>query len=56
MERIVHKSRSPREAKAWEIAQYWKMTPAQRIQIAHTLKRRAYPMPQPDVRACHRKS
>jgi hypothetical protein len=55
MKRVAHKSRSAQEAKAWEIAQYRRMTPAQRVQIARTLKRRAYPVPQPDVRQCHRR-
>jgi len=56
MERIAHKSRTAQEATAWEIAQYHRMTPARRVQIAHALKRRAYPKPRPDVRAWHRKS
>jgi len=56
MERVAHKSRNVQEAKDWEIAQYQRMTLARRVQIARALKRRAYPMPQPDVRAWHRKS
>ena len=56
MERIVHKSRNHREAQAWEQTQYQKMTPAERLRIARTLKRRAYPGPQPDVRGWHRKA
>ena len=53
VERIAHKSRTPRQAAAWEIAQYRQMTPAERIRVARALRRRAYPSPQPDVRACH---
>jgi hypothetical protein len=56
MERVAHKSRDAREAKAWEDAQYRRMTVRQRVEIALVLKRRAYPGPRPDVRACHRKS
>ena len=55
MERVAHKSRSPREAQAWEIAQYQRMTPAQRVYAARLLKERAYPPPRPDVRECHRR-
>jgi len=55
MERIAHKSRRPLEANASEIAQYQRMTPAQRIQVARALKGRVYPSPQPDVRKWHRK-
>jgi hypothetical protein len=49
MQRVARKSRNAREAQAWEIAQYLKMTPQQRIQVARALRRRAYPPPQPDV-------
>lgn len=56
MQRIVHKSRNHRKALAWEQTQYQKMTPAERLRIARTLKRRAYPGPQPDVRGWHRKA
>jgi hypothetical protein len=56
MKRVAHKNRSAQEAKAWEIAQYRRMTPAQRVQIGRTLRRRAYPVPQPDVRECHGRS
>lgn len=56
MQRIARKSRNAQEAEVWEIAQYRAMTPAQRIRVARALKRRAYPVPQPDVREWHRKS
>ena len=56
MERVAHKSRSPREAQAWEIAQYQRMTPAQRVYAARLLKERAYPPPRPDVRECYRRN
>ena len=55
MERIAHKSRGAEEAKAWEIAQYRKMTLAERLRTARVLKERAYPRPRPDVRECHRR-
>jgi len=54
MERIARKSRSFREAEAWELAQYHQMTPAERIAAAHALRARIYPPPQKDVRECHR--
>jgi len=55
MERVGHKSRNVQEAKDWEIAQYQRMTLAQRVRVARALKRRAYPGPQQDVRSWHRK-
>jgi len=55
MERVVHKSRNPREAEAWEIVQYRRMTPAQRVNAGRLLKERAYPPPRPDVREWHRR-
>jgi hypothetical protein len=55
MERSAHKSRSFREAEAWELTQYHQMTPAERIQAAHALRARICPLPQKDVRECHRR-
>jgi len=54
MERIVKKSRSFREADRWDIRQNRSLTPEQRIQIAHALRKRAYPANAKDVRECHR--
>ncbi len=54
MERVVKKSRNFREADAWDIQQNLALTPEQRIQIAHALRKRAYPSNAKDVRACHR--
>jgi len=55
MERIGRKSRGARDAQAWEIAQYQRMTPAERLRAARILKERVYPKPRPDVRECHRR-
>ena len=54
VERVVKKSRNFREADAWDIRQNFALTPEQRIQIAHALRKRAYPANAKDVRACHR--
>lgn len=54
VERIVKKSRSFREADRWDIEQNLALTPEQRIQIAHALRKRAYPGKAKDVRECHR--
>jgi len=54
VDRIVKKTRSFREADRWDIRQNLSLTPEQRIQIAHALRKRAYPANAKDVRACHR--
>ena len=54
MERVVKKSRSFREADRWDMRQNLALTPEQRIQIAHALRKRAYPGKHKDVRECHR--
>ncbi len=54
MERIVKKSRTFRAAERADILQNLALTPEQRIQIAHALRKRAYPANAKDVRACHR--
>ncbi len=54
VERIVKKSRSFREADRWDIRQNLALTPEQRIQIAHALRKRAYPGKAKDIRECHR--
>ena len=56
VERIVKKSRTFREADRWDRAQNLALTAAERIAIAHALRRRAYPARAKDVRAWHRPS
>jgi hypothetical protein len=56
VERIVKKSRSFRAADRWDIEQSISLTPQQRIQIAHALRKRAYPQKTKDVREWHRGS
>ena len=56
VERIVKKSRSFRQADQWNVKQCVALTPQERIQIAHALRRRAYPRLAKDVRECHRRS
>ena len=54
VERIVKRSRTFREADRWDIQQNLALTPEQRIQIAHALRKRAYPGKAKDIRECHR--
>ena len=54
VEKIVKKSRSFREADAWDIRQNLALTPEERIRIAHALRKRVYRANAKDVRACHR--
>ncbi len=54
MERVCHKQKSFAEATAREIREARAMTPAERVRIAHALRRRAFSKNAPDVRACHR--
>jgi hypothetical protein len=54
MQRIMKKSRSFRAADRWDILQSVSLTPAQRIRIAHALRKRAYPPKAKDVREWHR--
>lgn len=56
VERIVKKARNFREADMWNVQQSVALTPQERIQIAHALRRRAYPRQNKDVRECHRPS
>jgi hypothetical protein len=53
MERIVHKSKSFKEAQDWDIEQAVAMTPEERLAAAKVLRDRFYPPDSPDVRACH---
>ena len=54
VERIAKKSRTFREADRWDVNQNVALTPEQRIQIAHALRKRAYPGKAKDVREWHR--
>lgn len=54
MERIIHKSKSFREAEAWDILQHIRMTPEQRQEAAAELRKRVYGAECQDVREAHR--
>lgn len=54
MDRVVHKAKSFKEADDWDARQYLEMTPAERVEIAIQLKKRAYPGVHKDIRECHR--
>lgn len=56
MKRVVHIARNHQEAHRWDIEQHVSMTPQERLQVARTLKDRAYPSDAKDVRECHRSS
>jgi hypothetical protein len=43
VERVVKKSHSFRQADHWDVLQNISLTPQERIQIAHALRKRAYP-------------
>ena len=50
MERIVHISRSFKEAEEWDIQQNFEMTPEERLIAARQLALRIFGKDQPDVR------
>ncbi len=52
VESIVKKSRSFRQADQWNVKQCVALTPQERIQIAHALRRRAYRRLAKDVGEC----
>lgn len=54
MQRVVKKTRSFREADEWDVRQNRALTAEQRIQIAHALRKRAYPGKSKDIREWHR--
>jgi len=54
MEAVVHKAKSFAQAETWDIQQQLTMSPAERMQVAKTLKARAFPAPNKDVREWHR--
>lgn len=56
MERVVKKSRSFRQADQWDVLQSIALTPQERIQMAHALRKRVYPAGAKDVRTWHRPS
>jgi len=53
MERVVHKSKSFKEADEWDVRQQLAMTPQQRIDAARALRLRVYGRAK-DIRACHK--
>ena len=55
MKRVVHKSRSFKEAEQWDIHQQKTMTPEQRQRIAREIKERVYGVDCPDVRQAENK-
>jgi len=54
MKRIVNKVSSHEQADRWDVEQHTSMTPRQRLEVARTLKGRAFPKDARDVRECHR--
>jgi len=54
MERIVHKAKSHKEARDWDIKQVLEMSPDQRQQVAKKLKERFYGNDVPDVKSSHK--
>jgi hypothetical protein len=55
MKRIVHKSRSFKEAEEWDIRQQQALTPQERQHIARELKERVYGAHCPDIREAENK-
>lgn len=55
MERTIHKSRSFKDAEAWDILQNVRMTPEERQALASEIKKRVYGKKPPDVREVHRR-
>jgi len=50
MKRILHKSRSFKEAEEWDIQQQISMNPQERLQAAKILRERVFGRNTPDVR------
>jgi hypothetical protein len=55
VERIVHKSKSFKEADAWDAAQHRAMSPNERMRAAKEIRDRVFPGPNPDIREWHRR-
>jgi len=55
MKRVFHKARNFHDADQWDVRQYIKMTPEERMAIALELKRKAYGRHPVDVRESHRR-
>lgn len=53
MKRILHKSRSFKEAEEWDIQQQISMAPQKRLQAAKILRERVFGKNTPDVREYH---
>ena len=54
MKRIVHKSRSFKEAEKWDTLQHVLMNHEERQEVASELKKRVYGQDIPDVRQVHK--
>jgi exonuclease III len=55
MERIVHKSKSFKDAESWDIQQQISMTPEERQKAAKFLKEKYYGKKVPDIRKFKKK-
>lgn len=55
MQRVMHKTRTFRQADEWDIRQQLGMSAQQRIRIVRELQKRVYSDTAKDVRACHKK-
>ena len=53
LKRIIHKSKTFREAEEWDIQQHIQMTPEERQEVAAELRRRTFGRDAPDVRDVH---
>jgi hypothetical protein len=53
MKRILHKSKTFKEAEEWDIQQHIQMTPEERQEVAAELRRRTFGRETPDVRDGH---
>ena len=56
MKRILHKSRSFKEAEEWDIQQQISMNPQERLQAAKILRERVFGKNTPDVREYHERN
>ena len=55
MQRVVHKSKSFKEADETDVRQQLAMTPQQRVDAARALQRRVFGAGK-DIRACHKRA
>jgi predicted Fe-S protein YdhL (DUF1289 family) len=54
MERVCNKAKNYKEAEAWDIDQYLRMTPEERQDVAKNLRERVYGKKTVDVREVNR--